>query len=181
MSLSASPSPRAADPKTHPYTGLGFQVPSVFRKRFHSSRRRLASSPATGAARCSRLSSCTRFLPICVARTVPCSTRRVRHLRTPISDPRGVRAATSPAVRGLPARASTARTGPSSVGVMARVGSVRFTILKYRKRSNKKLTIRSAHLRALGGNDGQYGAGAWGRADILGGPAWREITGRFAG
>ena len=25
MSLWASPSPRAADPKTHPYTGLGFQ------------------------------------------------------------------------------------------------------------------------------------------------------------
>ena len=45
-------------------------------------------------------------------------------------------AATSPTVRGRPASASTASTGPSNVPVMERVGSVRSIIEKYRSISN---------------------------------------------
>ena len=42
MSLSASPSCRAAEPNTHAYRGLGFQAAKCPRRRFHSPRRRPA-------------------------------------------------------------------------------------------------------------------------------------------
>lgn len=73
-----------------PSTGLGFQPTSVSLNLFHKASRSPASASATGAATCSRFSSCTRFRPISVARTIPCSTSLARLLRTPISDPRGV-------------------------------------------------------------------------------------------
>ena len=128
MSLSGPPSCRAADPNTHAYVGLTFQAASASLIRFHSASRRSAIASAAGAARCSRLSSWTRFRPIRVEVTIPCSTSRESAFLTPISEPRGTRAATSPTVSGRPVAANTARMGPSRVGVMDRVGSVRSTI-----------------------------------------------------
>jgi hypothetical protein len=56
-------------------------------------------------------------------------------------------------VRGLPVATRTARTGPSRVGVTARVGSARFTIRKYSNRSyliDDGSASRSTHIAEVG-------------------------------
>ena len=59
-SLSASPSPRADEPKAQAYRGFGLHPLSSFRIRRQSSIRRSAMVVAMGAASCSRYSSCRR-------------------------------------------------------------------------------------------------------------------------
>ena len=140
MSLSGPPSARAAEPKTAACTGFSAHPDNVSLSRFHSSRRRSAKSAAAGAATWSRFSSCTRFLPIWVAVTRPCSTRRATLRRIPISEPRAACWAISPTVSGCPAFASTESTGPSRVGVNARVGSLRSTITSYSPLSDQIVT-----------------------------------------
>ncbi len=128
MSLSLSPSPRAADPNRHACTGEVRQVERAWRRRSRSSKRIRARASTAGAARCCRLSVYSDAGGASWRRTIPWLTSRPSAFATAATEPRRASLATRRPVSGCVVPARTTKTSPSTVGATALYARDTFTL-----------------------------------------------------